>query len=160
MSLHEITRRAPGKNISLLTPAIAAAALRGVMFQESATAGIAELADGTRMIAGHVTRDVNIGGPVLGDIIYPNRTELPFTATQEASFERSEQVEVEGASYIDASVTAGTAIETQLSFLAGKFSTVGSGQRAFYVLREVMTPETAGNLRIRVQRATDDYVKP
>jgi hypothetical protein len=147
MSLFEIRFRSPKPNRNLLTPN--AASERGVAFQESAVAGTSELADGTKPIAGFCSRKVLVGGPGLGDHIYPGRLELPFTATQEAAFELAEEVEAEGANYIDGSITGGTALKTPLMFTAGKFALATTGKWSEFMLVEQMTPEVGGNVRIR-----------
>ena len=150
MSLHEITKRANRPNRSLILPAADAA--RGVAFQESSTSGTAELADGTLPIVGFVTRQTLITGPVLGDSIYPGRIELPFTGGQEGSFEYGEELEAEGSTYLDAAITAGTALKSRLSFVAGKFKVAVTGQYSEFILVAKPTPEVVGNVRIRVQK--------
>lgn len=154
MNLFEIIRSHRNRNISLLTPV--AAAMRGQAYQESATAGTAELADGTKPLTGFVTRDVVVGGPTLGDAIYPGRLELPFKAGDEASFEKGEAVEAEGGDFIilapaSNGLDASTALETDLSFSAGKFIVAAGAAKKFYRLKEIKTPEVEGNLRIRVE---------
>ena len=156
--LFEILKRSPRPVVSLLTPASGAGYtlpngltgyLRGTPMQESATAGQAELADGTKPFAGFLTRDSQAGGPSLGDIIYPGRLELPFVAGQDGSFEFAEEVVVEGANFIDTSLDANSALKIAVSFVGGKFSTVSSGQDSQFVLVEKPTPDVAGNVRMR-----------
>lgn len=153
MNLFEISRPGPGRHISLILPA--GAAVRGLAYQESATAGTAELADGTKPIVGFSTREVKVDGPALGDVVFPGRLELPFKAGQEGSFEQAEEVQAEGTDYIvtdgAGAVSSGTALETEMSFLGGKWQVKQSGQKIFGHLKEIMTPEVAGALRIRVQ---------
>ena len=93
----EILRRSPRPVVSLLTPPSGQGYLlpatnnsllgyvRGTAMQESAVPGQAELADGSKPFAGFMTRDSQATGAVLGDIIYPNRLELPFDAGLEGS---------------------------------------------------------------------------
>lgn len=165
-SLFEILRRSERPNYSLNAPSGADAA-RGIAFQESATAGTAELADGTVPIAGFVTRQVLITGPILDDAIYPDRIELPFKAGEEASFEYAEAVECEGGdgsaaqspvapSYVKTASTgaiaSNTALKSPLSFVAGQFAVAQSGQFAEFILVELPTPVLTSNVRIRVQR--------
>ena len=74
--LFEILKRSPRPVVSLLTPASGQGYalpmsgligyMRGTPMQESATAGQAELADGTKPFAGFMTRDSQALGPVLG----------------------------------------------------------------------------------------------
>lgn len=125
--------------------------------QESATAGLAELADGSKPFAGFLTRNTVVGGPVLGDVIYPGRLELPFETSGPGSFEFAEEVEAEGATFVDAGITAGTALKTPLTFTAGKFAVAGSGNLVEYELVEKQTPVVVGNIRIRA-RAVYGYM--
>lgn len=132
--LFEITRRSPLPVRSLVTPA--SPATRGQAFQESATAGTAELADGTKPFAGFITRNSQVGGPVLGDVIYPGRLELPFETGFAGSFEYAEEIEAEGTTFIDTAsqygaITTGTALGTELTFNAGKLSVATSGKKGF-----------------------------
>lgn len=148
-------RSSPSKRRSLLTPN--AAALRGNFFQESATAGTAEVADGSKPLAGFVTRDVVVGGPVLGDHIYPGRIDLPFTAAQEASFEMPESFEAEGADFFQVGgtgpVVAGTALQTELAFVLGKLRIAQTADIVEYVIVEQQTAKNAANsFRIRAEK--------
>jgi hypothetical protein len=160
MFLFEITKKSPRPVNTLLTPAVPA--VRGTPMQESATAGQAELADGTKPFAGFMTRASQVGGPVLGDVIYPGRLELPFATGEEGSFEFAEEMVAEGADYISSDgtvgITAATALKTPCSFVGGKFAKAATGQFVEFVLVELPTPELAGNVRARF-RATPGYVK-
>jgi hypothetical protein len=154
MSNFEIVRRSPREHRNLTSPVVASAI--GIAFQESATAGLAELSDGIKPLAGFATRAVVVGGPTLADNVFAGRLELPFTAGKEISLEHGEEIEFEGAGYIAASggggaITSATALESDLSFVGGKVCVRDAGtQLAFYRLKEIMTPETPGALRIRV----------
>lgn len=147
MNLFEIVRRSPREHRNLTAPA--ANSLVGIAFQESDTAGTAELSDGTKPLAGFATRAVQVGGPTLSQDVFHD-TELPFASGGEMSLEHGEEVEFEGTGYIDGSITSETAIGTELSFTDGKISTKGGGQIGFYALSAILTPEVTGNLRIRV----------
>ena len=157
--LFELLKRSPRPVVSLLTPASGQGYalpmsgligyMRGTPMQESATAGQAELADGSKPFAGFMTRDSQGGGGVLGDMIYPNRLELPFVAGEDGSFEFAEEVVAEGANLIDAGLTAATPLKTAISFAAGKFAVAISGQDAQFVLVGLPAPETAGSVRAR-----------
>jgi hypothetical protein len=157
MELFEITRRSSRPVRSLLTPATAYP--RGTAMQESATAGTAELADGTKPFAGFMTRASKVGGPDLGDITYPGRLDLPFATGEEGTFEFAEEVEAEGSDYVDAGITAGTTLKTPLTFLNGKFYIAASTNLAEFVLVELPTPRDAGNVRIRAV-PIDGWIKP
>lgn len=153
--LFNINKRSPRPVNSLLTAA--AAAVRGVAFQESATAGTAELADGTKPIAGFMTRDSVVGGPVLGDIVYPGRLELPFATGEEGTFEFAEEVELEGSQFVDASLTGSNALKVGVMFTAGKAALATSTHFVEFMLVENMTPEVVGNVRVRL-RTTPGYI--
>lgn len=162
MLLFTITKRSPLPVNSLLTPAVAA--VKGAAMQESATAGTAELADGTKVFAGFQTRASAVDGPVLGDLIYPGRLELPFVATQDGTYEFAEEVVAEGTDYLSADVTVGIAVNSPLkspcSFVGGKFALGATGQICEYMLVETnITPEVAGNVRARFRRMAA-WVKP
>ncbi len=155
-NIFEITRRSPRPVNMLLSP-LATAYPRGTALQESATAGTAELADGSKPFAGFLTRDTVVGGPVLGDIIYPGRLELPTATGDECSLEFGEEVEAEGANFIDSSITGATALKTPCSFAAGKFATASSGNFVEFVLVAIETPAVTGNVRGRF-RVIPGYV--
>jgi hypothetical protein len=145
--LFNITKRSPRPVNSLITPATGYPL--GTAMQESATAGTAELADGSKAYAGFQTRLSQVGGPALGDVIYPGRLDLPFPTGDYGTYEFAEEVVAEGAQFIDASITAATALKTPLSFLAGKFAVASSGQLVQFELVEQQAPVVAGNVRIR-----------
>lgn len=150
----DIIRISRSRNISLILPA--GAAKRGTAYQDAGgtSLGTAELADGTKPLAGFVTREVKASGPTLNDVVFEDYLQ-PFRGGQEGSLEKFEELEVEGTDYIDASITSGTALQTDLSFTAGKLGTKGGGQIAFYRLSAVITDpalmaDPANTLRIRV----------
>lgn len=150
MAKFEILKRSPRPNVSLKSPV--ANALRGIAFQESATPNVAELADGTISFQGFVTRPVKIGGPDLGDSIYPNRIELPFTAGEEMSLELAEEFVAEGADYLYSGtgmITSGTSLKSQCGFKDGKIRVAQGSEIKEFTLVELMTPETEGNVRAR-----------
>ena len=66
MSPFEIKLRSSRFPNSLLTPN--ANAVRGLAFQESDTAGTAELANGLKPFVGFLTRQVKVGGPTMADL--------------------------------------------------------------------------------------------
>ena len=156
-----ITKRSPLPVNTLLTPA--SAAVRGAAMQESATAGTAELADGTKVFAGFQTR-ASAADLVLGDLIYPGRLELPLICSQEGTYEYAEEVIAEGTDYLSDDVTVGvktnSSLKTPCSFVGGKFALGASGQICEFMLVETnMTPEVAGNVRARFRRMAA-WVKP
>jgi hypothetical protein len=151
MSLFDIKVRSSRPNRSLLTPA--AAAERGVAFIEDvASPGTAKLADGTLPIVGFLSQKSTVAGPTIQDQVMPGRTQLPVKAGDEASFEYAEEVEAEGSTYLDAALISSHANGTKCSFVAGKFKAAATTQVAEFVVVENMTPEVAGNVRLRLQR--------
>lgn len=112
------------------------------------------VADGTVLDAGCLTRDVTADGPGLEVHVYPHIADnrLVFKQGQEVSVEHAEELEVEGADFIHASVTTATADDTPLSLTGGKVSTVASGQIPLFRLRKQVTPEVTGNTRILIER--------
>jgi len=154
--LHEIKIRSARTNRDLLSPA-AAAALQGIAMQESATAGTAELADGSKPIAGFLTRAVTVAGPIITDHIF-TRLGLPTKAGEPASLEDAEEFEAEGDDFID-NVVTGTALKTRVTFAAGKVQIALTGDYAEFMLVEKdMTPEVTGNFRARFQRIAGHLV--
>ena len=161
MLLFTITKRSPLPVNTLLTPA--SPAVRYTAMQESATAGQAELADGTKVFAGFQTR-ASAADLALSDLIYPGRLELPFICSQEGTFEFGEDVVAEGTDYLSADVTVGIAanspLKTPCSFVGGKFALGATGQICEFMLVETgITPEVAGNVRARFRRMAA-WVKP
>jgi hypothetical protein len=160
MSAFDIIRTSPKRLVSLTTPAVAA--LRGIAFQDSggATVGTAELADGLKPLAGFLTREVKVGGPTLNDVVFEDYLQ-PFTAGEEASFEKADAFEAEGDNYIDNAggdlINAATPLESELSFSAGKLCLRQAGQFAFYRLKAFLAVEDAANtIRIRVEEITTE----
>lgn len=151
MGLFEITKRSSRPNRSLLTPA--AAAERGVAFIEDvASPGTAKLADGTLPIVGFLSQKVTVAGPTIQDQVMPGRTQLPVKQGDEASFEDAEEVEAESSVHLDAALISSHANATKCSFVAGKFKAAATTQIAEWIVVENMTPEVAGNIRLRLQR--------
>lgn len=159
-ALFEITRRSPRPNYSMLSTPTGADYTRGVAFMESATVlDAAALADGSGPIVGFITRDSTQTGPDLGDAIYPGKIQLPFKSGEEASFEFAEEVEAEGASFVDAGILANTAINTPLTFTAGKFALGATGKICEYILVGLPTPTVNTNVRIKARRL-GTWIKP
>lgn len=136
---------------SLIAPSGSGAA-RGIAYIESlSNPGYAQLADGTAPIAGFVTRPVLVGGPTLGDAIFPNRLELPFQDGQPISLEQAEQVSAEGYDPLgingnlysgtgnggSATITAATPTGTKISFYNGQFCVANTGQYYEWMLQAI-----------------------
>ena len=120
----------------------------------------AEPASGNNFL-GFLTRDVVDQGPTLLEIDIPTQPlALPFTAGQECSAEKGEEVECEGTQYIRTSgtgaISASTAIGTKLSFDGyGRFYVAQNTDTAYFTLTgnsglagSTLAPSVAGNLRI------------
>jgi hypothetical protein len=139
----EILRRGQRANISLILPQ--AAAPRGAVFQESATAGAAELADGTK-------RGLFVCKPVLTD--FPALTIAETTgegsqplgleyvaadAVTLGDFEDADEILFGGPDYRysgTGAITAATALKTKVGFKDGKFRTPQSTEYAEFMLVE------------------------
>lgn len=148
MALFEVKRPYPGQRISLVYES---AAKRGVAIQaDTTTPSKGALATGDYL--GFLTRDVVATLDVAERAVWPGRLELPFIAGGQVSIERADAIEAEGTDYLVTSGTgalaAETSLGTDLSFASGKLRVKQSGDRAVFKLREVQTPEVAGNLRI------------
>lgn len=152
---HEIRIKSNRRTISLLTPNVAAK--RGIAFQESATAGTAELADGTKKIAGLLTTDVAVGGPTLHEHVFSAaRIELPVQGGHAASFEDFEELECENDHLDAAFISAVPAVGTELMFVAGVWKTATIGKLVAGIVAETgLTPNTAGNVRVRIRRMSE-----
>lgn len=85
----------------------------------------------------------------------------PFIAGSEGSIEKADALDVEGADYIFKSgtgaITTGTAAGTKLSFTTGKFYVAQADDIAQFRLTAQLTPETSGDVRIRVE-AIEGYL--
>jgi hypothetical protein len=158
MAKFEILRRGSRQtNISLVLPA--AAALEGIAFQESATAGTAELADSTKPFAGFVTRVVltELPTPSIAELTGQGAQPLEtgFIAGYEGAFEDADEFVAEGGDYLYSGtgmLVTGTALKTKCAFKDGKARIAQSGEYAEFMLVEKQTPETSGNLRMRFAR--------
>ncbi len=152
-SYFQITISSPSERRALTLPA-SAAAPRGAAYQESATAGTAELADGTVPIAGFVTRAVRTTGITVDEVmlvdgVVPITGEpgfIPYTAGNVASMENAEQVDVEGTDYLD-SVTGSEALKTEFAFSGGKFKAAVSTNLVEFILTAKPTARESGNVR-------------
>jgi hypothetical protein len=153
MAEFEIIRSYPGSNVSLAIPVVAA---RGVAMQtDGATPTQAKLAGAGGHFAGFLTRNVTATGPTLADHVYPGRIELDVKQGLECSLEKADAVEAEGPTHVLDSGTGlidmNTAADTELAFREGKFAVKQNGETAYYKLAAQLTPETVGQVRIRVE---------
>ena len=168
-ALFEITKRSPLPYVSLVAPTGAKG--RGIAYIEDNTnPGNAILADGSKPIAGFITRPIKAGGPDLGDDVFPNRIERPFSDSDPygadanmITLEQAEEVEAEAydplqvAGYLYSgtggnagkTINASTALNTQCSFRNGQFSVAVSGDYCEWLLVALPTPMVSGNVRAR-----------
>jgi hypothetical protein len=121
-----------------------------------------QLANGTRGF--HLERDL-IQGEVPLEMIAFNKDYLtPEILSPDgsggymgwASARQVQEVELEGSDLLDASITSGLALNTELSTKAGKVSvrgTVGVADELYGILRGYLAPAVAGNKRILVEVA-------
>lgn len=151
MSLFQVTRPYPGQRISLK---MTFAAKRGTAIQaDTTTPANGALATGDYL--GFLTRDVVASLDVTERVIWPGRLELPTLVNEQASLERADAIEAEGNDYVVNSGTgalaSNTTLGSELSFVNGKFRLKQSSDRAVFRLREVLTAEVSGNLRIAAE---------
>lgn len=162
----EITKRSPLPYRSLVAPTGASGKGRAYI-EDPANPGNAIVADGSKPFAGFVTRPINAGGQTLGDLVYPNRMELPFmdsdpygAGANMISLEFAEEVVAEGYDALGINgflysgagktITAATAAKTKCSFRNGQFCIAASTDYAEWLLEDAtLTPMVAGNVRAR-----------
>ncbi len=150
MALFEITRRGSKQNRSLIVPAVAKPF--GTAFQESAIAGTAELADGTKPFDGFVTRGIvtALPTPSIAEAagLGAQPLEQDFLGGYEAGLEDADEFIAEGSDYIysgTGQITSGTALKTKCGFKNGQIRVTQSGEYAEYMLIEKMTVEVSTN---------------
>jgi hypothetical protein len=92
--------------------------------------------------------------PELGTVFVP-----PYMVGKTVSARRVTRMEIEGLDNILTSgtgaITSGTAVDTQLGYLAGKLRVAQSTNEIAFVLRQQLTPEdtsVAANVRLLVER--------
>ncbi len=164
MALHEIIRRYPGHNSGTYkyTPASAPAPYGLALMNKTTDATL--LIEATGSFLGFLTRNVTTAGPGLleafdvltTDSSNPTALENVFKAGDEVSVEKADAVEAEGSQFLLASGTGGginlyTAVGSELSFVDGKFRVAQSGDTAYFTLACHLTPDVAGNVRIRAE---------
>ena len=168
----EILRRQPQSNASggFTSAYLAGSGINAVTGTESAPRGLALGAHATdpeqlalatgKTFTGHLTRRVVVGGMSLADRVFgvtsavPVGTESGFTDGMEVTVEKAEEIEVEGASYIQLTgtglINGATAIGTPLSFVNGLFYVAQAGDTAYYNLTaNNLTSSDGTSLRIR-----------
>lgn len=149
----EIRRRYPGPNASLIIPIAAAVGIAIKRLSTDPTQGA--LADGDGFV-GFLTRAVTADGPSLIDQAMAGqlgRLELDAKIGDAVSLEKGDAVEAEGLTHLVASgstggIGLGATIGSELSFYDGKFRVAQGGDTAFFNLAAILTPETAGQVRI------------
>lgn len=173
--LFQVIRKGPRPNKTVTLPASLAACGAGTAFIEVTPAadqdasGLVALADGSKVFAGFITRDVlaQVNGapqvpvPTYSELSTGGNPNLPFetafSAGLEGSLEDADEYEAEGSAFISSGnggrdITAATAIGTRLSFYGGVTCVAQAGDHSEFELAEIETPSTAGNLRIRVKK--------
>lgn len=164
-SLFEITRRDPSLNASgKLSALVAGTELkRGVALgAHGQNEDEFDLAQHDNFI-GHLTRDAKETPLALADRVFgvtstsPVGLEAPFKIGEEVSVEKAHELECEGADYIwtsgSGAISSATAVPSKLSFLEGRLRVTQSNEIVNYILTaNNLTPNTAGNLRIRAEK--------
>lgn len=115
---------------------------------------------------GHLTRRVTTGGLSLSDRVFgvtsatPEGLESPFSDGDSVTVERAEELECEGPNYImlsgTGSISSGTTVPQNLSFVTGRLRIAQAGDVVCYTLAaNNLTPTDDGltDLRIRVVAA-------
>jgi hypothetical protein len=133
-----------------------------------------DLAQPTNYI-GLITRDVSLTGPgnanasvaeamIFGNITgtgTPTGVEFPFKSGLSVTVEPVRKYEAEGPTYLysgtaGSMITTGTPVGTDLTFINGLLAVVTSQSTQntyFTLIANNLTPNVAGNLRVRVQAA-------
>lgn len=148
----EIRQPYPGYQLSGI---YVSAAPRGTPLGSHASDPTAFALAGANNFLGWLRRDVTVAGPTLEQHYWPGQTELPDKAGGYVTIERADEVDLEGADYLVASggtnpIIAGSAPGTLVSFTGGKARLWQSGEVAHYKIAAHLTPETPGNLRVRL----------
>ena len=176
--LFQVTRRGPRPNRSVSLPLTLAACSAGTAFMQATpsvdNSEAVTPADGSLEFLGFITRDIlaAVGGvpavpvPTYAELSVGAAPSLPletaFSAGLEGSLEDADEYEAEGPAFISSGngggrdLAANTAIGTRTSFYNGVTSIALSGQRAEFYLKEVQTPQVAGNLRFAFARIYGD----
>jgi hypothetical protein len=176
--LFQVTRRGPRPNRSVALPITLAACSAGTAFMEATpsldSSEAVALADGSMEFLGFITRDIlaAINGvpavpvPTYAELSVGAAPSLPletaFSAGLEGSLEDADEYEAEGPSFISSGngggrdLAANTPIGTRVSFYGGVTAIALSGQRAEFFLKEMQTPQVAGNLRMAFARIYGD----
>ena len=164
MALFEILRRGVRQNKSLIVPSVAQP--MGMAFQESATAGTAELADSTKPFAGFVTRPIvtALPTPTIAELTGQGEQPLEqdFLGGYEVGLEDAEEFVAEGPTLQysgTGQINGATTLKTKCAFKDGKVRVAQSGEYAEYMLVEKQTVEVATNaVRGRFERIYGEIV--
>lgn len=159
-SLFEITRRDPSINASAKYPSDA---VRGFALGADGIDPESFAAAQHNNFIGHLTRRVVTGGLSIVDRVFgvtsdtPVGVEAPFTTGQEVTVEKAHEIECEGSDYLVLSGTGAisnaTPVPSNLSFKDGKLRLSQAGELVNYLLTaNNLTPNTAGNLRLRAEK--------
>ncbi len=108
---------------------------------------------------GFLTRDVKTGGPNFpADHIFPGRGALPFTVGDNASIQHADEVELEGAEFLQTtgsgSVDDTVAVGQKMTPHSGKWGKTQTGETAYYEVTAVLEPVDTDNntFRLRMER--------
>jgi hypothetical protein len=161
----EITRRDPSINAAaVFTPAAGFDPVpRGFALGAHATDPSAFDVAQHNTFIGHMTRIMRVGGLTLQDRVFgvtsetPVGVEAPFIAGQECTVEKAKEIEAEGSAYLINSgvraIQANTAVGTALSFKDGYLGLTQPNEVTNYLLTAILPAQTAGNIRIRAEKA-------
>lgn len=133
---------------------VPAIAVRGTGYQVDPTdASKLILADKT---SGHqLERDV-VAALTLADIAFPEGYIKPYVVGATVSARRVTRMEIEGSDVILTSgtgaVSGATAVNTALSYSAGRLRVAQGGDETAFIIREQLTAEDPANFRLLLER--------
>jgi hypothetical protein len=151
----------------------AAVAVRGLAVASHATDAAQSIAAGPAGFLGFLVQEVKAAGPGLREAVHnvgndDTGIRNAVKAGGAVTIQDADMVEIEGSDYLDAAdpgaIDALTAIETELTFEAGKFSEAALGNRVYFVVtaNSAVASSTLaaknGGIRIIAKRV-GDYVK-
>lgn len=148
-------RRHKFDNLSLTIPV--ATVMFGAVGVLSTDTGVSAPAAG-RNFRGHLMVAVTDEGPTLAQHVLPLQWNIPVKTGLQATVERWLEFEVEGDDYLlqtgTNSIGASQAFGTLLTHVAGKLQVAVTTNTATHEVLASLTPETAGNKRLRVRELT------
>jgi len=159
-SKFEITRRKNGSNNH--SGKYASAAVRGLALGAHASDPLSfSIAEHNNFI-GFLTRDVQSGGLTLAQRVFgvpgttPVGMESPFTAGEEVSLEKADEIEIEGPAHLysgTGQITEATAVPTNVSVKEGKWRQSQGTERVNGTLtaNALPTQGDVGHLRVRIE---------